>query len=72
MTVKSNQKTLYRQICRQFESKLKIPFTATDFEKRHGLHTHWELKAKEAPEHIRANWPGTAWIVELITTTRTS
>ena len=71
MTVKSTQKTLYRQIGCQFEGKRKIPFTATDVEKRHGRHTRWELRAKEAPEHIKANWPGSSWIVELITTKTT-
>ena len=71
MTVKSNQKTLYRQIGYQFEGKRRIPFTATHVETRHGRETRWELSAKEAPEHIKANWPGSAWIVELITTTRT-
>ncbi len=71
LTVKSNQKTLYRQIGYQFEGKRRIPFTATAFETRHGRETRWELRAKEAPEHIKANWPGSAWIVELITTTRT-
>ena len=65
LTVKSNQKILYRQIGCQFKGKRKIPFTATDVEKRHGRQTRWELKAKEAPEHIKANWPGSAWIVEL-------
>jgi hypothetical protein len=25
------------------------------------------MRAKEAPEHIKANWPGSAWIVELVT-----
>ena len=58
MSVKSNPKTLYRQIGCQFEGKRKIPFTATDIEKRHGRQTRWQLKAKEAPEHIKANWPG--------------
>lgn len=69
--MKSNQKTLCRQIGCQFQGKRKIPFTATDSEKRHGRETLWELKAKEAPEHIKANWPGSAWIVEMITTTTT-
>jgi predicted transposase YbfD/YdcC len=36
-----------------------------------GRDTTWELKAREAPEHIKANWPGSAWIVEMITTTMT-
>jgi predicted transposase YbfD/YdcC len=69
LTVKSNQKTLYRQIDCQFQGKRHIPHAATDDEKRHGRGTTWELRAKEAPEHIKANWPGTAWIVEMITTT---
>ena len=38
-------------------------------EKRHGRDTRWELRAKEAPDHIKQAWPGSAWIVELITTT---
>jgi hypothetical protein len=71
LTVKSNQKTLYRQIGRQLEKNRKIPFTATDVEKRHGRQTRWELKAKVAPEHIKANWPGSALIVEVMTSTTT-
>jgi predicted transposase YbfD/YdcC len=69
LTVKSNQKTLYRQIGSQFQGKRHIPFTASDHEKRHGRDTLWELSAKEAPEHIQENWPGSAWIVEVITDT---
>jgi len=71
LTVKSNQKTLYRQIGCQFQGKRHIPFTAVDHEKRHGRDTVWELRAREAPEHIKANWPGSAWIVEVITDTLT-
>ena len=71
LTVKSNQKTLYRQIGCQFQGKRHIPFAATDHEKRHGRDTVWELRAREAPEHIKANWPGSAWIVEVTTTTAT-
>jgi predicted transposase YbfD/YdcC len=71
LTVKSNQKTLYRQIGCQFAGKRKIPFMASDREKRHGRDTVWELRAREALEHIKANWPCSAWIVELITDTLT-
>jgi len=71
LTVKSNQPKLYRQIGCQFEGKRKIPFTAMGHAKRHGRDTVWELRAKEAPEHIKENWPGSAWIVELITTKTT-
>jgi predicted transposase YbfD/YdcC len=71
LTVKSNQKTLYRQIGCQFQGKRQIPFTATDHENRHGRDTTWELRAKEAPEHIKANWPGSAWIVQMVSTTTT-
>jgi predicted transposase YbfD/YdcC len=71
LTVKTNQPKLRRQISRQFEGKRQIPFTATAEEKRHGRDTHWELRAKEAPDHIKQAWPGSAWIVELITTKTT-
>ena len=71
LTVKSNPKTLHRQIGTQFQGKRQIPFTATDRRKRHGRDTVWELRAREAPEHIKANWPGSAWIVEMTTTTAT-
>ena len=71
MTVKTNQPTLRRQISSQFEGKRQIPFTATAEEKRHGRDTRWELRAKEAPDHIKEAWPGSAWIVELITTKTT-
>jgi predicted transposase YbfD/YdcC len=71
LTVKSNQKILYPQISCQFQGKRHIPFTATDHEKRHWRDTNWELRAKESPENIKANWPGSAWIVEMITTTTT-
>jgi predicted transposase YbfD/YdcC len=69
LTVKTNQPTLRRQISSQFEGKRQIPFTATAEEKRHGRDTRWVLRAKEAPDHIKQAWPGSAWIVELITTT---
>ena len=68
LTVKGNQKTLHRQIRSQFQGKRQIPFTAMDHEKRHGRDTTWILRAREAPEHIKENWPGSSWIVELITT----
>ena len=69
LAVKSNQKTLHRQIGCQFQGKRQIFFTATDHEKRHGRDTVWELRAREPPEHIKANWPGSAWILEVITDT---
>ncbi|MFN9547009.1 MAG: transposase, partial [Cyanobacteriota bacterium] len=69
--MKANQQTLYRQIGRPFQGKRRIPFTATDHENKHGRETVWKLRAKEAPEHIKANWPGSAWIVEVITDTMT-
>ena len=58
LTVKSNQKTLYGQIGSQFQGKRHIPFTASDHEKHHGRDTLWELSAEEAPQHIKASWPG--------------
>jgi predicted transposase YbfD/YdcC len=64
--VKANQKILHCQIRHQFVGKRHIPFTETDHEKRDGRDTTWTLRAKEAPEHIRAAWIGTSWIVEVI------
>jgi predicted transposase YbfD/YdcC len=55
----------------QFECKRHIPFVATDHEKHHGRDTIWTLRAKEAPAHIKANWPGCAWIVEVVADTIT-
>jgi len=68
LTVKGNQKTLHRQIRSQFQGKRQIPHAAEDHEKRHGRDTTWNLRAKEAPDHIKANWPGCSWIIEMITT----
>jgi predicted transposase YbfD/YdcC len=71
LSVKSNQKNLYRQIRSQFQGKRHIPFTATDHNDKHGRHTIWELRAKEAPEHIKDSWPGCSWIIEMTTITIT-
>lgn len=55
LTVKSNQKTLYRQIGSQFQGKRHIPYMTTDHEEKHGRETLWKLRAREAPEHFKAN-----------------
>ena len=64
----ANQRTLHRQIKTQFEGNRHIPFLATDHEIGHGRDITWTLQAKEAPEHIREEWVGTSWIVEVVTT----
>ena len=66
--MKANQRTLHRQIQRQFEGNRQIPFLATVQEIGHGRDITWTLRAKEAPEHIRQEWLGTSWIVEVVTT----
>jgi predicted transposase YbfD/YdcC len=38
---------------------------ATDHEISHGRDITWRLRAKQAPEHIRENWTGTSWIMEV-------
>ncbi len=68
LTVKANQKTLYRQIADQLLGKRKIPFMASDQEVGHGRDIAWDLRAKEAPDHIKANWHGTSWIAEVMAT----
>jgi hypothetical protein len=65
LTVKANQKTLYRQIADQLLGKRHIPLMATDHEIGHGRDILWTLRAKEAPQHIKANWHGTSWIAEV-------
>ncbi|WP_296369067.1 ISAs1 family transposase [Vulcanococcus sp. Clear-D1] len=68
MTVKANQKTLYRQIASQLVGKRKIPFIASDHEVGHGRDITWDLRAKEAPGHIKENWHGASWIAEVMAT----
>ena len=41
---------------------------ATDHEISHGRNITWALRAKQAPEHIRAVWAGTSWILEVAAT----
>ena len=45
LTVKTNQKTLHRQIGSQFQGKRHIPHAAKDQEEKHGRYTLWELRA---------------------------
>jgi hypothetical protein len=68
LTVKGNQTTLYRLIRSQFQGKRRIPFVARDREASLGRNIIWMLRAKQAPEHIRENWIGTSWIVEVMAT----
>ena len=39
---------------------------ATHCEKSHGRDITWTLRAKPAPESIRAEWIDTSWIVEVV------
>ena len=64
--MKTNQKTLYRQSGDQLRVKRKIPFLARDHEISHGRDITWNLRAKEAPDHIKENWHGTSWIGAVI------
>jgi hypothetical protein len=41
---------------------------ATDHEVGHGRDITWDLRANEAPEHIKEHWHGASWIAELIAT----
>ena len=66
MSVKGNEKTLKRQVSRQFQGKRQIPFAAMHHEIGHGREITWAMRAKETPEHIKADWTGSAWIVELL------
>lgn len=59
---------MHRQIRTQFQGKRHIPFVASDHEISHGRSITWTLRAKQAPRHIREDWSGTSWIVELAVT----
>jgi hypothetical protein len=37
-----------------------------DHEVSHGRDITWSLRAREAPNHIKVEWPGSSWIVEVI------
>ncbi len=39
-----------------------------DHEVSHGRDITWTLRAKEAPEHIKADLHGASWIVEVMAT----
>ena len=39
-----------------------------DHEVSHGRNITWTLRAKQALAHIRENWIGTSWIVEVMAT----
>ena len=68
LTVKANQRSLYRQISDQLLGKRKIPFSAMDHEIAHGRDITWDLRAKEAPAFIKESWHGASWIAEVIAT----
>ncbi len=54
LSVKGNQKTLYRQIQSQFQGKHDIPYTATDHDqKREAITTHVLLHHDSANSSIR-------------------
>ena len=60
-TVESNQKKFYRHF-RWIQVKRHISVSTIDHNKHHGHYQHWKLKAKEPPQHIKANWeePGSS------------
>jgi hypothetical protein len=37
-------------------------------ENGHGRTTTWTLRAREATDVIRQDWPGASWVIELVTT----
>jgi len=68
MTVKGNQPTLHRQIRDQFTYGHHFPIETEHSERGHGRDTTWTLRAREATETIRTDWPSTSWIIEMETT----
>jgi hypothetical protein len=68
MTVKGNQPTLHRQIHDQFTYGHIFPIQTEHSDRGHGRDTTWTLRAREATEAIRTDWPDASWIVEMVTT----
>ena len=56
LTVKNNQRRLYRQIVSQFRGHRHFPVEISDVEAGHGRQVRWDLRARNATEAIRERW----------------
>ncbi|MFM2124809.1 MAG: hypothetical protein RL328_1260 [Acidobacteriota bacterium] len=66
MTVKGNQRRLYRFIRLLFASKRPRAVVRAECQERaHGRDSHWVLRALQAPEWVTQRWPGLRWLVEV-------
>jgi hypothetical protein len=45
-----------------------FPVNAKRTETGHGRTTTWTLRAREATDVIRQDWPGVSWVIELVVT----
>ncbi|MBU6250935.1 MAG: ISAs1 family transposase [Cyanobacteria bacterium REEB417] len=70
LTVKKNQRRLYRQIASQFRGHRHFPFEISDFDASNGRQVRWTLRASNATGAIRERWAGASWIIELVSTGR--
>jgi predicted transposase YbfD/YdcC len=70
LTVKKNQRRLYRQIVSQFLGHRHFPVEISDVEASHGRQVRWQLRARNATDAIRERWAGASWIIELESTVR--
>jgi predicted transposase YbfD/YdcC len=70
MTVKRNQPELHRRIDELFTYTRHFPVNAQRSETGHGRTTTWTLRAREATDVIRQDWPGVSWVIELVATGR--
>ena len=68
MTVKRNQPELHRRIDELFTYTRHFPVNAKRTETGHGRTTTWTLRAREATDVIRQDWPGVSWVIELVVT----
>jgi hypothetical protein len=65
LTVKNNQRRLYRQIISQFRAHRHFPVEISDFETGHGRQVRCQLGARIANEPNRERRKGASWIVDL-------
>ena len=70
LSVKNNQRRLYRQIVTQFRGHRHFPVEISDVAAGHGRRVRWQLRARNATEAIRQRWSGASWIIELVSTGR--
>lgn len=70
LTVKNNQRRVYKQSVTQLRGHRLSPVMISGFETAHGRQMRWQLRACNATGTIRQRWVSPSWIIELVSTGR--